>query len=66
MQQMTTVCLVLYLTMTSKNLCFLDLRDGREKAIHMTAQLINQSIAITVPVAGSSRHVLSVLLLVVT
>lgn len=31
----------------------------------MTAQLINQSIAIAVLVAWSSRHVLSVLLLVV-
>lgn len=38
-------------------------RNHSEKAIHMTVQLINQSIAITVPVAWSPGHVLYVLLL---
>lgn len=38
------------------------LPNGSEKAIHMTVQLINQSIAFTVPVTWSSGYVLYFLL----
>lgn len=41
------------------------LPKGSKKAIHTTVQLINQSIAITIPVTHSSGQVLSALLLVV-